>query len=367
MIGKKEKKMDNITKYLNKISYKFPKGYPNINNPEEKARLFEMVNNLIKEEEADGVVSKEEIIKVLQDEEFTPEQLSRILSSVSGIKFKKSIIDYISSKGKGPSKVADSIYNKMVSTGDVPKYAEYLDNMKAYFYLGDGGNLKEKFNFLSDELIEFILKLEPSIGRISTGKGEILLAVMLSDVQDATSGGDIEAAGKEVEVKNKGAVPMGQKAEFSVNTMDTVYTDIEKGINDKLTNDISLRVKGKRPFNRIGIIFDQIKEEQPEAIEDFISVVESAFKKNYQGIDFSNINLKSYVSGGDFNWLKFEQDMAKEVVKLYIKFEGFEEIFFLNDISGNYKRVSADSLVDKLGKEIKIAFKDGLPRWSYAF
>ena len=40
MIGKKEKKMDNITKYLNKISYKFPKGYPNINNPEEKAEYY---------------------------------------------------------------------------------------------------------------------------------------------------------------------------------------------------------------------------------------------------------------------------------------------------------------------------------------
>jgi len=29
--------MDSITKYLNKIAYKFPKGYPDVNNPEEKA------------------------------------------------------------------------------------------------------------------------------------------------------------------------------------------------------------------------------------------------------------------------------------------------------------------------------------------
>ena len=27
--------MDNITKYLNKISYKFPKGYPDINNDQD--------------------------------------------------------------------------------------------------------------------------------------------------------------------------------------------------------------------------------------------------------------------------------------------------------------------------------------------
>ena len=148
--------MDSLTYFINKVAYKFPKGYPDVNIPEEKEMLIEMVHNLVKEEEADGVVSKEEIIKVLQDEEFTPEQLARILSSVSGIKFKQGIIDYIKSKGKGPAKVADSIYNKMVSTGDVPKYAEYLDNMKDYSYLGDGGNLKEKFNFLSDELVEFL-------------------------------------------------------------------------------------------------------------------------------------------------------------------------------------------------------------------
>jgi len=360
--------MDSFTKYINKIAYKFPKGYPDMNNPEEKEMLIEMVRNLVKEEEADGVVSKEEIIKVLQDEEFTPEQLARILSSVSGIKFKQGIIDYIKSKGKGPAKVADSIYNKMVSTGDVPKYAEYLDNMKDYSYLGDGGNLKEKFNFLSDELVEFILKLEPSIGRVSTGKGEILLSIMLKDVQDAVSGGDIEAGGKEIEVKNKGAVPMGQKAEFGVNSMETVYTDVEKGINPKLANDISLKgVIRKRPMNRIGIIFDQIKEEQPEVINDYLAVLDSALKKNYPGLDFSRLNIKSYVNGNDFNWLQLEQDFSKEIVRLYIKSEGFEEVFFLNDISGNYKRVSTDKLLDELGKGVKIYIKDGLPRWSYNF
>ena len=360
--------MDPITKYLNNIAYKFPKGYPDVNDSKDMELLNEMVKGFIKEDEADGVVSKEEIIKVLQDEDFTPEQLARILSSVSGIKFKKGIIDYITSKGKGPAKVADNIYNKMVATGDVPKYAEYLDNMKDYSYLGDGGNLKEKFNFLSDELVEFILKLEPSIGRVSTGKGEILLSIMLKDVQDAISGGDIEAGGKEIEVKNKGAVPMGQKAQFGTNTMETVYTDIEKGINPKLANDISLKgVVRKRPINRIGIIFDQIKEEQPEAINDYLVVLGNALKKNYPGLDFSKLDMKSYVSGDDFNWLQLEQDFSKEIVKLYIKSEGFQEVFFLNDISGNYKKVSTNKLIDELGKGVKIYIKDGLPRWSYDF
>ena len=161
---------------------------------------------------------------------------------------------------------------------------------------------------------------------------------------------------------------MGQKAEFGVNTMETVYTDIEKGINPKLRNDISLKgVIRKRPINRIGIVFDQIVKEQPEAIKDYITVIDSSFKKNYPGLDFSKINISSYVTGDKFDWIQLELDLSKEVVKFYIESEGFEEIFFLNDNTGNYKRVSTDRLIDQLGKEVDIYFKDGLPRWSYLF
>tara|TARA_B110000902_G_scaffold135991_1_gene157533 strand:+ start:892 stop:2058 length:1167 start_codon:yes stop_codon:yes gene_type:complete len=41
--------MDNITKYLNRIAYKFPKGYPDMNNNQDKAMLFEMIEAIISE------------------------------------------------------------------------------------------------------------------------------------------------------------------------------------------------------------------------------------------------------------------------------------------------------------------------------
>lgn len=361
--------MNSIDKFLNSVAYKFPKGYPDMSSPEDKAMLFEMVNDLIKEEEqADGVVTKDEVIKVLQDEEFTPEQLQKILSTVSSIKYKKEIIDYITSKGKGPAKVAEPVYNKMVATGDAPAYAEYLSNMKDYSYLGDSGNLVEKFNFVSKDLVDFITALEPSIGRVSTGKGEILLSIMLGDVKDAVSGGDIEAGGREVEVKNKGAVPMGQKAQFSVNTMETVYQLIEKNINPKLENDISFAdLRGKRPFNRIGLVYDKVLQEEPELADDLVVIIDKVLKSEYPGLDFSGIKVENYANGAGLDWQKLELDMAKKVVELYVKSEGFKEVFFLNDIKKSYKRVSTDKLIDMLGKEIKIYFKDGLPRWSYNF
>ena len=46
MTGKKEKKMDNITKFLNKIAYKFPKGYPDMNNDQDVLLLESLVSEL---------------------------------------------------------------------------------------------------------------------------------------------------------------------------------------------------------------------------------------------------------------------------------------------------------------------------------
>jgi hypothetical protein len=49
MNGKKEKKMDNITKYLNRIAYKFPKGYPDMNNDQDVLLLETLLSEFLGE------------------------------------------------------------------------------------------------------------------------------------------------------------------------------------------------------------------------------------------------------------------------------------------------------------------------------
>jgi hypothetical protein len=53
--------MDPIIKFLNSISYKFPKGYPDMDNPKDKKMLFEMVTSLLEgdAEEAIDILKKE--------------------------------------------------------------------------------------------------------------------------------------------------------------------------------------------------------------------------------------------------------------------------------------------------------------------
>ena len=43
--------MDNITKYLHKIAYKFPKGYPDMGDPKDKDMLFELIKTVTEAEE----------------------------------------------------------------------------------------------------------------------------------------------------------------------------------------------------------------------------------------------------------------------------------------------------------------------------
>ena len=255
----------------------------------------------------------------------------------------------------------------MIETGEVVKYANYLKNMYNYSYLGNSGNYFSKFDMFSEELILFMLSQTPSVRRIGTGKGEILMQVMLGDVKDATTGGDIDVDGKEVEVKGKGAIPMGQKAEFSENTIIKIYDEIEKEINKVLNNDITLRIAGTRPFNRFGVVFDQIKETQPDALKNYLSALDSSLKRNYIGVDFSGFNIASYVKGGEFDWVNLEIDLAKRVIELYTQLEGFVEVVFLDGVNGNYTIVSTNELVNKAGKEIEVKFVDGMPRWTYKF
>ena len=41
--------MDILEKYLNSISYKFPKGYPDMKDEQDKTMLFKMINELLEE------------------------------------------------------------------------------------------------------------------------------------------------------------------------------------------------------------------------------------------------------------------------------------------------------------------------------
>ena len=78
--------MDVITRYLNNVSYKFPKGYPDINNSKDKAMLYEMINNIIEEQQlnlfSDDVMDQLKVDLKIDEKDFdTEKELKIILQS----------------------------------------------------------------------------------------------------------------------------------------------------------------------------------------------------------------------------------------------------------------------------------------------
>ena len=55
--------MDKITQYLNKISYKFPKGYPDVNDPKDMETLMEMVSEFTLQENSGGSATYDDTIR----------------------------------------------------------------------------------------------------------------------------------------------------------------------------------------------------------------------------------------------------------------------------------------------------------------
>ena len=67
--------MDPIIKFLNNISYKFPKGYPDINDPKDKKMLFEMATSLL---EGDA----EEAINILNCSDAVDQKLENQIKKI---------------------------------------------------------------------------------------------------------------------------------------------------------------------------------------------------------------------------------------------------------------------------------------------
>ena len=244
----------NITdKIYNEWAWRTKTGTPSMDNVEDKVILDKLIAELTN---ADGQISKAEVIDAIQKGEFSPEQLRSILNGISGVAYKDDVISFLNQQGKSVASISKTIYNRMVENGDIQTYHKYItDGAVTYADLGTSGNLKTRFsNLFSEETINFLFNIKPQIGNVATGKGEVLLCALTADVNGDTPSGDVGVGNKGVEVKNRGAIPMGQKAQFGKNTDKKFIQDAIKAVNQQLDNPIDPQTKGSRPLHRLNII-----------------------------------------------------------------------------------------------------------------
>ena len=359
--------MSIVDKLYTEWAWRTRTGVPDINNPEDKAILGSLIKELSGN---DGEVSKKEVLNAINQGEFTPEQLKSILNTVSGIAYKTDVIKHLNTKGKGVSFISSRIYNVMVENGDIKSYHDAItaNKLPSYGALGQEGNLKSLFSkYYSADTINFLFDIKPQVGNVATGKGEVLLSVLCSDVTGDTKAGDIEAAGKPVEIKNRGAKPYGQKAQYGTNS-DRTFIDASIENARRIVGELDqVSTKGSRPFHRLNIILRAAQEVDSSKTDEVIEGFNQALKISYPGLDLTNFNFKSFKSGSLLDADKIEQEFGKLVIDHYKTLEDFEEVLFLDDRSGSFAKVPSDKLVSLVGTKIAVIQKDGLPRWSYKF
>ena len=143
MNGKKEKKMDNITKYLNRIAYKFPKGYPDMNNDQDVLLLETLVSKFL-------------------GENFS--FINEISDAEEGIEILKGEFGF---KDEDFKKVSGTRYKVLVPRAERFEYAQKIDALEDFIF--DPNAKGSSMGAITYKGASFLLKPSGAQGRASAG------------------------------------------------------------------------------------------------------------------------------------------------------------------------------------------------------
>ena len=368
-------------------------------SPEELERLSQKINvadELNEDFDGDQIENTEEgLIQQIKDAKLSPEVLKRMSAELLGDKLGPEIKEYFGKGGKAllQNEVFGVAFSKMKETGDIIEFVKYIKNPMSFreAYPNDVGNLMTPFeNIFSAEFLSTLLRMDKGYSGISVGKGEYFLTLLCSDVSFDSPyevEGDLTWGDKGMEVKNAGAKPTGQKAEYGPNSHDAMFTNILRFIKNSSDNP-TFKVKGKEiptsKFSNMKNFRKSIKGRwpykiatlygllSPENKKPFIDLVDKEFKNAYKGLPNNNeLELSNFIEDGDINASKFELEWSRSVVKDYQQAHDFDFILFLNAVEGKggYELMLSDKINNSLGLKgsgspIEVYAQDGLPRWT---
>lgn len=242
--------MDNITKYLNKIAYKFPKGYPDINDSKDMELLNEMVKGIIKEKEEEQKITKKDLINLINDLDLDDDQISKLFNRTKNFTTYRPIKSTLDRKNYNPlilKKFSKEIQDLIedLPKNEVDDFIKYLQDVenKMDFPTNIKGNLFKSLakTGVPDQIInKVIYHTSQDEGKRGVGMGEVGMSLLFKNIGSSTAGkGDLSINGEEFEIKGEGAT-LGEKPILLSNS-----------INDKL-GSFGITVLG----GRSGIEFD---------------------------------------------------------------------------------------------------------------
>ena len=344
--------MDSITKYLNSIAYKFPKGYPDMNDSKDMELLNEMIKSLIKEDEEEDLKSK--LISIINSSDLSDDEIRAYTKSIANRGRKEDIIKTLADKGytadrfKFKDKALEKI-TKDLDNADLKAYFNYAKNPKSLKSLNPSGKFHEELGLPSD-LIKAFIDIEPGADQSGSaiGKAELFLSMFFSDIGNTSdkinkeTGEVIKAKGDNtwqgvgnLEIKGTGG-RLGQQAGRGIDAVPL----FKRLVADLLPEDEAeeLIKKHSQYFTMsrsISELYNQAKENgvsETEIQNKIIKVLDQAY----------------WGQGMAENYFKTEEDftnleeITKNLLKLnaesYSKVKGVDAILFV-DTAGDNKYI----------------------------
>ena len=335
--------MDVFDKILKEHSWKFPKGYPDINDPKDKEDLFAIVEELVTEEETEDENLIDKLISIIKSSDLSNGELKAYIKSISNRGLTGDLKNKLSKKGytSDSFKVGDKAIGYIIDKITDSEAKEFIDyTPKSFASAPDRGNFA-KVTGLSQNLIQDLINIEPGAdaGGSAVGKGELFLALAFNDIDNRGGGGDLNFKGKNLEVKGTGG-RLGQQggrgSDFDyLGFLGDKYLEgeeLDSFLNDNKNKLINYSIKQ---------IFDKATD-KTAAIKDI--------QKALDGVHFNKDLAKKYFNGpADF------KDLAEMKIKLtklnaeaYSKKTNVGAFIFMNSKTGEYVYVDIENLEDSI-------------------
>lgn len=338
--------MNVITKFLEHYSYRFPKGYPDITNLEDKALLYEILAELditTEAEEKTDEISAEEVKNLIDQIKDDQQTLKYIKKYILNKPSEGNLNAYLNAHNINQNTVAtfnapSKISSILSDNDDTENFIKYSENPISFSSLGQSGNLVDKLSSsnVSTDSIQSIINLSGMEGGRGVGKGEIALATFMKDVKMSEGKGDLDWNGKYLEVKGSNA-RLGSRGNSS-----SILTNSDLG---------------KLAISELGNLKENIR------IEVLINILvendvplDTVYKTS---VDFikqifpSATNISEVFTKNDLNEVSsIKKALTKIYINNYANKEGVDHFIFLNTSKnfGSYLSFNpeeAESLVDR--------------------
>jgi hypothetical protein len=379
--------MDSLDLFFKKYAYKFPKGYPDMNNEHDINVLADLLENVgidLEETQDSKTYNVEDFRKQLIDlVSNTPEKelgdpiFKSIFKRLKN--YQTNILEdlKIELNKKKIGSLYKAIYNIAEEFGEADNLLNYLRSSKPDFSSliksNESGNLVDiargpmKLDTpdgISEQLFRILMsKGDISIGNVNMGKGELAIIILFEDTVKESKKGDISTNIGTVEVKGLNSRISLDKRKLSSQSSKNL---VLQKIGD-FSKEYNITFEKNTPWIKsIKVFYDNSKPEPGKFKKDF----ENALKSIY-GSDFNISNIDSFLNNTNIDQAikEFQKEITLKLIEEFLESNKDINLLFFNP-NGNFlflDKPSIETIKSLLdNNQLKIStFSDELPRIEY--